>query len=132
MSDNNRTSWTIHPTTDDPPPMIAVIPDDGTRGLVIGEQEDVQRLADVLDHYLVTGQHDGVISRRHFQIGYRWIGVTDAAREYGVPRSSITLACRQGDIEEAQKGRHGWEFPESAFLYWLNTRPGSGRRASEP
>ena len=132
MSNNNHTNWTIHVTTDDPPDIIAVIPDDGTRGLVVGERVDVQRLADALDHYLVTGEHDGVITRRHWQLGYRWIGTAEAVNEYGAAHSSVTLACRRGDIDDARKDRHGWEFPETALIKWLATRPGSGRRATKP
>lgn len=131
-----RVQWTIHPLDEpgDEPPMYAALPDDGTEGLMIGELEDVQLLTKRLTQFLTTSQHDGEISRRDHQLGYKWLTTTEAAAEYSVSRASITLACRNGDIAEAQRrsGSRSWEFPQSAFLTWLASRPGSGPRKRNP
>lgn len=50
----------------------------------------------------------------------------EAERKYGVPRSSITLACRTGEIERAEIRDGRWRFPREDFLEWKRSRPGSG------
>lgn len=127
-----KINWTIHPLTldpDYPDPMYAIIPDDGTRGLLIGEMPEVQAMLDRLTAFVATGQHDGEISDLDPRLGTPWLTVTEASAEYGVPPSSITWACRGGRIRHAEKGPHGWTFPQRTFLAWLVNRPGSGRHS---
>lgn len=56
----------------------------------------------------------------------RYVSTSEAAQIWDIPHSSITLACRQGEIAYAAKKRD-WVFPTITFLVWLNQRPGRGR-----
>ena len=124
-----RVQWTIHELDERPDePMYALVPDDGTRGLMIGEIDDVQAVLDKLQSFMSTGEHDGPISPRDYQLGYEWLDTQQASREYGVPQSSITWACRQGFIKDAVKNGHSWSFPAVTFRHWNRNRPGRGRR----
>lgn len=116
--------WTIHPITDDPnlPPMYAVLPDDDTNGLLIGEEAEVRDLAFILNRFLDDGLDDGEISRLHPRLGFAWLTVNQARGKYQVPGSSITWACRRGLIRDARKVGKLWEFPELAFRNWLHNR----------
>lgn len=57
----------------------------------------------------------------------RFISTSEAVQVWDIPHSSITLACRQGDIAYATKKRD-WIFPTVTFLVWMNQRPGRGRQ----
>lgn len=48
-----------------------------------------------------------------------------------VPVSSITHACRQGHIRNAQKQGRDWVFPSGEFWRWLNNRPKPGRKPAQ-
>ena len=121
--------WEIHKLDDGVgrPPIFALIPDDETTGIVIGEVKDVRAVVERLSRFVETGQHDGEIEETDRQLGAKWLTASEASRDWGIPQSSITWACRQGLIREAEKGPRGWEFPQRHFLAWLNHRPGRGR-----
>lgn len=127
-----KINWTVHPLTldpDYPDPMYAIIPDDGTRGLLIGEMPEVQAMLDRLTAFVATGQHDGEISDLDPRLGTPWLTVAEASYQYDIPVSSITWACRKHLIRDARKSGRSWEFPQRTFLAWLVNRPGSGRHS---
>lgn len=127
-----RVSWTIYAVDTGEPElslMFAILPDDLSNGLLIGEIADVEALTRRLQHFLATGEHDGQIDDTDPQLGTPWLSASEASQEYAVPQSSITWACRQGKIRRAEKGTHGWTFPQRTFLAWLVNRPGSGRHS---
>jgi hypothetical protein len=124
----DRVSWTVHRVKiEDGYNDYAILPDDLTRGLFIGEMEDVQALYDALTQFLEAGEQGEPIARQHEQLGYLWLSTSEAAEKYDVPTSTITWACRQGLIEEATQDGRGWRFPGTAFRAWMMKRPGSGR-----
>lgn len=102
--------------------MYAVLPDDGTEGLLIGERDEVQVVADALVRFLETGEHGGEITDVHPQLGSSWLTVREASEDWGVPRATITLALRQGKIRHAEKFGNRWRFPQRNFLAWLARR----------
>jgi hypothetical protein len=125
-------TWTLHPTNDnnDEPPFYAILPNDGTHGLLIGELADVRAITDRLIAFLDTNEHDGQISHLDHQLGYRWLTVSEAAEQYDIPRSTITLACRKSQIDGAKKrDKKTWIVPEVTFRHWLMRRDRPPRTA---
>jgi hypothetical protein len=61
----------------------------------------------------------------------RRISTNEAVGTYDIAQSSVTLACRSGDIAYASKRGRDWTFPTWALLAWLDGRPGSGRQAAQ-
>ena len=130
----NKQPHAIHPFHTDPeaPTMFAVIPDDGTRGYVIGELWEVEQLRDKLSALLDNGQHDGEVSDLHEQLGFKWLtsreaqALIDETGNEHVPISSITHACRAGHIRNAEKAGRDWRFPQMSFLHWYRNRPKPG------
>ena len=105
-------------------PMYALLPSDGTHGIVIGEADEVLAVYRRLARFVEDGQTDGDVSDLDEQIGAKWLTAREAANEFGVAYSSITWACNRGKIRAARRdGPRGvWEFPQRTFLYWLKTR----------
>jgi len=64
--------------------------------------------------------------------GNPMLTAAQAGRNYGVPRSSITLACRQGYIVGAERVDGRWQFLASDFQQWLESRPGRGGKRDDP
>lgn len=110
----------IHPfyTDRDSVPMYAVLPDDGTRGYNIGERWEVELLRDSLTALLENDE----------QLGWKWLTSRGAqqlildVKGIELPISSITLACRNGEIKGAVKEGRDWRFPQVCFLEWYNRR----------
>lgn len=121
----------IHPfyTDRDGVPMYAIIPDDGTRGYNMGERWEVEQLRDSLTALLEDNTHDGEIDSHHEGLGWKWLTSREAQRliqevkGIELPISSITLACRNGEIKSAVKEGRDWRFPQVLFLGWYNRRP---------
>lgn len=130
------TPHAIHFFKSDPEadPLWVVLPDDGTRGYVIGERWEVEQLRDALNAFLDRGQHEGEIGHLDPQLGYKWHTSGTARKlmndEYGIdiPVSSISHACRNGHIKNAVKDGRDWRFPQMNFLAWVNNRPKPGRK----
>ena len=120
-------NWTIHPvggTEADLPNLYALVPDDGTDGIVVGEVDDIAQLVDRAARFLETCQDDGLISEHDPRLGYVWISVTEASKKYSVPWAEVLVACVQGKIPEAKTIDMGgnvthFEFPEVLFRSWL-------------
>lgn len=62
------------------------------------------------------------------ELGRFW-DASDAADRFDVAPSSVTWACREGQIVGARKDGGEWSFPLIAFVDWLENRPGRGGRA---
>ena len=115
--------WSIHPiagSDEEGGMMYALLPDDGTNGLLIGEQSDVEAVSNVLTRFLVYGRLGDAIPDVHPQLGTPWLSAREAEEKWNVPRATITLACRQGKIREAAKLGNRWHFPQRTFLAWLH------------
>jgi hypothetical protein len=135
---NKKQPFAIHTIRPDEPgmePLKVVLPKDGTRGLVIGEDWEVRALYDLIEKYLENGKHSGQIEDYHEQLGTAWITTVDAASlaehsgHPGIPERTIRWAASHGYIRGAQKHGRDWRFPRATFLYWLKNRPKPGRKA---
>lgn len=114
-------------------PLKAVLPLDGTRGFVIGEDWEVKALGDVIREYLNTGKYVGEIDVWNEQLGADWLTVDEAfdlVKQSGVfvPIRTIRWAASNGFIRGAVKKGRDWRFPKMTFLYWLENRPKRGRK----
>lgn len=49
------------------------------------------------------------------------ISVTKAEKEYGIPRATLTLACREKEIQ-AKKSGGAWQMVKSSLEAWLRAR----------
>lgn len=129
----------IHSFVFDPDcePMYAIIPDDGTRGYNIGELWEVEQLRDKLTALLESGTHDGAIDNLHEQLGYHWLTSREAQelmerQGLDVPHiSTITKACREGQIRGAVKAGRDWRFPQMRFLNWYRKRDKPGPKPAK-
>lgn len=130
--------FTLHVIESDPPlePLKVILPDDGTDGMVIGEDHEVRALYNLLETYLKTGTHDGEIPDYHEQLGGIWLTscqAVDLAARQGIeiPERTITWAALHGFIRGASKSGRDWRFPQRMFLHWLSHRPKPGRKTSQ-
>jgi hypothetical protein len=132
----NNKPFTLHIIKSSEPglePLKAILPGDGTRGLVIGEDWEVQALYDLLGAYLSTGQHSGEIADYNEQLGTRWLTSGEAAalaEQMGqqIPERTIRWATAHNFITGAEKVGRDWRFPQRTFLHWLRNRPRPGRK----
>jgi len=119
-------NWSLHPikdSDDEGGPLYALLPDDLADGLLIGEHADIQAIADRLNRFLETGIADEPIDEYDPQL-VPWISAREAEENWGIPRATITWACRQGHIAGAEKLGNRWRFPQGRFLAWMHTRKG--------
>jgi hypothetical protein len=109
------------------PPLWAILPDDGTRGLLIG-QEDIAAIHELLGRWLATGEHDGEIDSMDPGLGWQWLTVAEAQQlaldERGVSISdrAIRAACADGRIRKARRAGRDWLMAAPRFRHWLTTR----------
>lgn len=96
----------------------AVVPDDMTGGLIIGEWPSVLSLHKALSRLIETGQVDEEIDEDDERLNHRWLNVSEAAAEYDVPVDTVRYAAREGLILKAVKQGNEWRFPEKQFKYW--------------
>jgi hypothetical protein len=127
--------FTLHIMLDDPAvePLKVILPNDGTTGLVIGEDHEVRYLYELIGKYLQTHKHDGEIPDYHEQLGVRWLTAPEAEtfaieQGYTVNTRTIRWAAAHGFIKGADKHGRDWRFPQRTFLHWLNHRPKPGRK----
>lgn len=114
-------------------PLKSILPDDGTRGFVIGEDWEIKLLYDLIGAYLKSGKHDGEISNLHERLGAPWLTVGEAveyAKDRGedIPERTIRWAASHGFIKEAEKQGRDWRMPRSSLIVWMNHRPKPGRK----
>lgn len=80
--------------------------------------------ADFVALWMETGDPDSLDASVPEAAGYACANI-DAARagqQFGVPRATLTLACRDGSIKGAVKVGNRWEFPLASFLEWLREK----------
>jgi hypothetical protein len=116
-------------------PLKAILPTDGTRGLVIGEDWEVRALYETLGAYLTDSAHQGEISEFHEQLGSQWVNVGEAAayaRIAGedIPERTIRWAASHEFIKLAQKQGRDWRFPRNSLVAWMKNRPNPGPKVA--
>ena len=106
--------WSIHPTVEmsngEPTGMYALLPDDDTDGILIGELHDVVNVYQTLKRFIEDGEHAEPIDDLDEQLGWSWITVTEAAEKYGIPVS--TVRSWPPKIAGAVKQHGRWCMPE--------------------
>lgn len=112
----------------------ALLPRDGTRGLILGEDWEVKEVHRLLGEYLTNGKHNGEIPDYHEQLGTTWLTIgqaADLAAEFKdeVSQRTIRWAVLHKFIGGAEKTGRDWRFPKRTFLHWLNHRPKPGRKS---
>jgi hypothetical protein len=117
-----------NPGDDGIEPLKAILPKDGSRGFVVGEDWEIEYLHDLLSLYLENKQVTGTIPDYHEQLGTHWMTSGDAEKESGVQSRTIRYAAAHGFIQGAAKAGRDWRFPRRTFLHWLRNRPKPGRK----
>lgn len=108
----------------------AILPKDGSRGLIIGEDWEVKALRDLLNDYLETGKNNGKIDELHEQLGFEWLTVGDAELlNPEIPGRTIRWAAKHGWIQHSEKNGRDWRFPKMSYMNWVRNRPKPGRKA---
>jgi len=107
MTVNWITARLVEPS--DEAPMYAVLPDDETNGLLVGEIDDVISLRDALNRLLVTQAADESIDAHDERLGWHWIEVAAIVRDYGVPAS--TARRWMSEISSAKQVAGRWRAP---------------------
>jgi len=125
--------YAIIPAEDGLEPLKAILPNDGSRGFVVGEDWEIKFLHALLGEYLQTKKLSGEISDYNEQLGFRWITSKEAAvvaaqRGEIIPVRTIRWAAQNGFIRSAEKNGRDWYFPMVKFLYWVAHRPKPGRK----
>ena len=137
---DSKLPFTLHIISSNEPglePLKAILPDDDTRGLIVGENWQISALYKLLGEYLATGANNGEIPDFHEQLGTPWLTsrkAADLATQWGenVPERTIRWAASRGFIVGAEKSGRDWRFPQRKFLNWLNHRPKPGRKVVNP
>ena len=120
-------------TSDGLEPLKAIVPTDGSRAFVVGEDWEVKYLYGILGIYLEAGAHQGEITELHEQLGNRWLTAPEAI-DYAslageeVPGRTIRWAAKHGFIDQAEKAGRDWRMPETSLRAWLMNRPRPGRK----
>ncbi len=109
-------------------PLKVILPADNSRGLIVGDDWEVQALHDLLGQYLATGKTDGEISNLDECLGLEWITTLDAVKLADVSERTVRYAASHGFIHQAEKSGRDWRFPKTSFITWLNHRPKPGRK----
>lgn len=109
-------------------PLKAILPKDGSRGFVVGEDWEIEFLHDLLSAYLENKQVAGAIPDYHEQLGTHWMTSIEAEAESGVQARTIRYAAAHGFITGAEKAGRDWRFPKYTFMRWLRHRPKPGRK----
>lgn len=109
-------------------PLKAILPKDGSRGFVVGEDWEIEHLYRLLGDYLTSKQVSGVIPGYHEQLGVIWLTSIEAERMSGVQSRTIRYAAAHGFIQGAEKSGRDWRFPKRTFMHWLKNRPKPGRK----
>lgn len=123
----------INPGDEGLEPLKAILPNDGSRGLVVGETWEIEYLYALLGEYLKNKTLTGEISDQDEQLGTPWLTSGEAelfCLKFGKRVSSRTIryAAANGFIRLAEKTGRDWRFPKRTFLHWLNNRPKPGRK----
>lgn len=120
MSDD-RVKWSVY-RVEGTEELFAVLPDDGTNGLFVGDYLDLCNLRDQLEattssppKYLLTIQTDDE------RLGNEWLTIREAAIQYGIPATTLRSACQFKGMKGAKKNAwNEWTFSRMAFYRWYN------------
>lgn len=129
-----RNSHKIYAVPSDDITMYAVIPDDGTRGYLMGEIWEVEQLRDKLNALLDRCEHDGEVDGYNEQLGRKWLSVTEAVslihevRSETISGRTIRYACKHGFIKRAELQGRDWRLSPHSLMAWVNNRPKPGRK----
>jgi hypothetical protein len=100
--------------------VYALLPDDGTRGIVIGDLAEMGQLITRLARFSKDRLPDETICPYHRQLGWEWMTAAVASRQHGIPLTTIRSACQDGRIQFAEHDERGdWSFPAITFNTWL-------------
>ena len=83
----------------------------------LGNLDQVCELHAVLADLIDQGNHGGYLADDDPRIA-TWLTIAEAARETGLPGSSLRWACRRGYIEEARP--NPWRVTLAAVEAWRN------------
>jgi hypothetical protein len=76
----------------------------------------VNGLSDSPEVDVVEEIRDGVHQSFKWEVIRPWLDVMTAHQRFGMPISVIRWACKEGVIQEAEKPKGYWEFPQEALL----------------
>lgn len=115
---------------DDDYTVWAVIPDDDTGPLYIGEWGAVLKLNHVLSTVIESGAAEWVDELDN-DLSHPWLNPSEAARlaatrNIKCTSQAIHYACQRGEIRLATRETGGWRMPQRSFLTWLVNRPKPG------
>lgn len=108
------------PTEADDYKMWSIIPDDNTRGFIIGEWDSVLAVHAALSRLIESGHANEEVDSYDERLGRLWLSVSEAAIKFDVPADTVRYAAREGFIPMAKKQGNEWRFPQGKFLWWLN------------
>jgi len=94
------------------PPMYAICADD-EHCFLVGESNEVADLAATLARFLETGEQSEPLDDLDEKLGHRWLTVSQAATEYGMPLSTVRYYAPS--IPGARMVANRWTFPEVRF-----------------
>ncbi len=112
-------TWTIHkliesaPDEPDIDPLYAICPNDDTNCYVVGQRAELAELSNVLDDFFNEGIVADDIDNLDERLGWKWLSVTDAAKKYNLPVSTVRRWAPK--IAGALKRYGRWTFPEARF-----------------
>lgn len=91
--------------------MFAVLPDDMSNGLLIGELQDVLSLYKTLKQFIENDIHDSPIDNLDEQLGWKWLTITEISEKYNIPVSTVRTWPKRIAGSIKQHGR--WYMPEA-------------------
>jgi hypothetical protein len=113
-----KTKFQLHRiamTNDDGEPEIWFAVTDGNEhGFLIGDADDLQAFKDAINGEVFGDD----LHRFNEALGWRWITVSEAAKEYGVPVSTVRRWAPL--IDGAKKRGRAWVFPAISFRSYMS------------
>lgn len=125
MNKKTESRWITVETTDpaaavsDLARLYAILPNDGTHGLVVGDWESVQVLHQALGELLNIGVADERLDPDDERLGVQWMSAVEAALLYDIPMDTVRRAARKGHIKLSRKEQNVWRFPARKFVEWV-------------
>lgn len=116
----DRVKWSICKVEGEDPPQYAILPNDRTKGLLVGDRYALVDVHGLLDRFFKGyAQSVDTIPADHEQLGFEWITIRRVRHDYTIPHSTVKTACQDGRIKGAEKNQWGeWTFSRMAFYAW--------------
>lgn len=108
---------------------FALLPDDDTGGIRLGDMAEVKLAYAALGRLIESGRADEEIDSLHPQLSL-WLSIKQASDKYNLPYTTIYSALQRGEIDRATQDDGQWFFPNNSILKWMANRPKLGRPAS--